>query len=349
VRGITSSDVARRAGVSRATVSYVLNDARSTIRISPDTRERVLRAAAELGYTPNRAAQSLRSKRTGILAYIYPGTTGTLDYFNAQLMTCVQLATQERGFIFSLFSFESPESLKRAIAFLGGHGADGVFAPEYEGPMYEAVLNLARRGLPVVTQGVSLDPAIHAVGFDLEAGGYLATSHLLGLGHERIAYIAADVPPWPRPERYTERYDGYLRAHVEAGIEPRPEWRIVEAVTREGGARAARRLVALPPPLPTAIFVHNDWMALGVLQGLHDAGVMVPDEMAVVGFDGLDLGAATIPPLTTVELPYEEFGRQAVAIIAARLDGGPVPPSHLLTPRLVERRSSGAHAEYNRT
>jgi LacI family transcriptional regulator len=90
-------------------------------------------------------------------------------------------------------------------------------------------------------------------------------------------------------------------------------------------------------------------MALGVLQGLHDAGVMVPDEVAVVGFDGLDLGAAAIPPLTTVELPYEEFGRQAVAIIAARLDGGPVPPSHLLTPRLVERRSSGAHAEEDRT
>lgn len=342
MRAITSSDVARRAGVSRATVSYVLNEVTGAIRISKETRERVLRAAADLGYTPNRAAKSLRSSRTGILAYVHAGLR---SYFSMHLMTGVQLAAQERGFIFASFALGSLESLQAMVAFLGGRGADGVVTPESDGPVYDALANLARQGLPVVTMGASDDPNLPAVGFDLELGGQLATSHLIDLGHERIAHIASDVSPWPRPERYPDRHSGYLRVLANAGIEPRPEWRVAESGTPEGGARAVRRLLALPHSRPTAIFVGTDWMALGVLQELHIAGVRVPDEMAVVGFDGLDLGAVAVPPLTSVALPYEAFGRQAVASIADRLDGQLSGTSRLLQPRLIVRSSSMGHRE----
>lgn len=342
MRAVTSSDVARHAGVSRATVSYVLSEGASAMRISKETRERVLLAAAELGYTPNRAAQSLRRMRTGVLAYVHAGAP---DYFNSHLLYGIQLAAQERGFVFASFTVDSAEALQRTIGFLGGRGADGVITQEYEGLVYEALAKLAQQGLPLVTQGVSSDPGIPAVGFDLEAGGFLATSHLLELGHTRIGYIAADVPPWPSPELYPERHAGYLRAHAAAGIEPRPEWHVVASPTPDGASQAIRRLLALPHPRPTAVFVHNDWMALGALQALYEANVRVPDEMAVVGFDGLDLGEVAVPPLSTVELPCSEFGRRAVEIISELLDDRPAPPTDLLVPRLIERASSALRRE----
>jgi len=337
VRGVTSADVARRAGVSRATVSYVLNDAPSAIRISSETRDRVLQAVKELGYAPNRAAQNLRFQRTGILAYVH---VGRLDPFSFRLMEGVQHAAQSHGFVFATFSLQSAPMFQQAIAFLGGRGADGVVTPEYEGPAYADLANLARQGLPVVTQAVSTDPAIPAIGFDLEEGGFLATSHLVELGHERIAHLGPRIQPWPWPDRYPERAAGYRRALATAGLEARPDWHIIESSSLDGGARAIRKLLALPEPRPTAVFAYNDWMALGALRALHADGVKVPDDIAVVGFDGIDIASLTFPPLTTVELPFESWGRTAMDLISSQLAGKPAPSPAFLKPSLVVRDSS---------
>jgi DNA-binding LacI/PurR family transcriptional regulator len=198
-----------------------------------------------------------------------------------------------------------------------------------------------RRGLVVVAlQFDGDDPHIGVIRTNREAGGYVATRHLLDLGHHAIGHLT-DASAYAR--RPAERTAGYRRAMAEAGIEVRPEWIVTGANTLAGGDASMRELLERPGPRPTAVFAFNDLMAIGALHALRTSGLRVPDDMAVVGFDGIDLGAFTTPELTTVEQPRSEVGQRAVGLVLDWLDGTPSGPTQVTLPvRLVVRESCGA-------
>jgi LacI family transcriptional regulator len=333
----TSADVARIAGVSKATISLVLNGGASKVRISDETRDKVLAVAADLGYRPNHAARSLRQRRSRTIAMVLPSLAN--PYF-AEVVLGAQATAREAGYTVTvLVSDRVPEGL----AALEGSAFDGVIVSGRLNVAAPTIRQIASHGVPVVAlQQASPDPSILSVRVDLEAGGHLATTHLIGLGHRRIAHITE-----PRPESPTtpDRADGYRRALAEAGIAYDPSLVIVTENTMDGGAQAVDRLFdagALAGPPPTAIFSYNDVMAVGALAGLRRRGLSVPGDVALVGFDGITLGAFVAPTLTTIDHPRGQLGRVAVtAVIDAIEQRAPTPPATPLPVSLIVRESCG--------
>jgi DNA-binding LacI/PurR family transcriptional regulator len=336
----TSADVAALAGVSRATVSLVLNDRADEIRISAETRLRVTEAAAQLAYSPNHAARSLRRRRTNVLAFVL----SSLDsIYNAEVVSAAHAAAHQRGYSLNVMSVKSRELETRALALLQSGVADGAMITAPPSPIISDLKRLASRGIPVVVlQHHSPDPAIPAVRVDLETGGHLATRHLIGLGHKRIAHIGNELQHLLQRK---DRTDGYKRALEEAGI-PLEETLLIHAETSlAGGCEAMHALLDRASPLPTAVFVYNDQMAVGALHALRARGLRVPQDVAVVGFDGIVLGKFVSPEITTVDHSHEELGRIAAETLADLLSGEPAPsPERVLPVRLVMRQSCGGRA-----
>jgi DNA-binding LacI/PurR family transcriptional regulator len=201
--------------------------------------------------------------------------------------------------------------------------------------MYRGLVGVALHYTPSHNQ-----QQVPVVRTDKRAGGYLATQHLIQLGHRRIAHVVD-------AEHYAhlpgERTEGYHRALAEAGIEFQPDWLVSGTNSVAGGDACLRVLLERPGPRPTAAFVFNDQMAIGALHALRKLGLRVPEDMAIVGFDGIGLGAFTNPELTSVEQPRAEVGRRAVELIFDLLDGKYVTSRQLTLPlRLVIRESCGA-------
>ena len=333
----TSADVARLAGVSRATVSLVLNDRADEIRISARTRDRVAAAAARLGYRPNHAASSLRRRRTGVLAFVL----SSLDsIYNSEVVSAAQAAADRRGYSLNVMSVRSPELEARAFALLQSGAADGVIVSVPPEPIVEELGRITNRGIPVVLlQQHSPDPAITAVRVDLEAGGHVATRHLLALGHRRIAHIGNEAQHLLERK---DRTDGYLRALREAGLSPDPTLVAHGETGLAGGCRAMHVLLDRANPPPTAAFIYNDQMAVGALHALRERGLRVPQDMAVIGFDGIALGRYVAPTLSTIDHARDEVGRVAADTLADLLaDGASRAPERVLPVRLVLRQSCG--------
>lgn len=335
-RVVTSADVAELAGVSRATVSLVLNGRLDKIRISEKTKERVVEVAAELGYTPNHAARSLRRRRTNIIAYVL----STLDNpYSAEIVTAAQSAAEAAGYALSIMPAPTPELVARALSQLHAGVADAALLSIPSDLMVKELKQLVRRGMPtVLMQHRSPDPAIPAVLVDLEAGGHMATRHLIGLGHRRIAHIG-DRRQYLQRRR--DRTDGYRRALVEGGIEQDAGLLIEAENSLAGGFAAMQSLLALPVP-PTAVFAFNDQMAIGALRAAAAAGLKVPGDLAIVGFDGVSLGEFLTPQLSSIEHSRREVGRAAVRTVVAMLAGGEPPMREQVLPvELVVRESCG--------
>jgi LacI family transcriptional regulator, repressor for deo operon, udp, cdd, tsx, nupC, and nupG len=340
-RGVTSIDVARRAGVSQATVSLVLNGADSKVGVSAATRARVLTIASELGYTPNHAARSLRRRSTNIVTFILPDP-GNL-YF-AEIAAAAQEEAEARGYALNLVAARTEAAERQALERLRAGVSDGAIVIGRSRGVWEELRGLALRGIACVAlQDASAGAAqsIPCVRADLESGGYLATSHLLGLGHRRIAHVTDRRHDDDRPR---ERLDGYLRAMREAGITPQAEWVVEAENSLQGGSAAMHWLMTTIEPRPTAVFLFNDRMAIGALHALDALGLDVPHDVAVVGFDGIALGAFTHPELTTIDHPREEIGRLAIQIVLDRLEGKPTPQPSPLPVRLLVRQSCGAQS-----
>lgn len=305
----TIRDVAKRAGVSISTVSRVLN---GSSPVSEDKRQLVLEAADALGYSPNPAALSLLNKRVGGLGVLLPFVGGE---FFAELLSGLDEAAQELGlFLLVSTSHRQPAEFRKAIHALDKR-VDGlvVMAPELDP---EDAASLLRTDTPVVflntdTQGLDAD----AFNFDNHAGTYALTRHLLAEGHRAIAFL--EGPPLAHDAQ--ERLRGYRDAMTEAGLST--ESLVFEGgYTRETGFAATEAVLAAEPR-PTALVCANDYCALGAMSALHQAGVDVPGEISVCGFDGLVSATYAVPPLTTVQVPVREIGDRAVRRLAARLDG----------------------------
>lgn len=328
--------MALRAGVSQATVSIVLNGTTTPIRVSSATRLRVLAAADSLGYVPNHAAQSLRRKRTRSITFINPSPDN--PYF-AEVVAGAQAAAEKAGYSISVANVPTREAALQILAHLNAGTSDGVIVGSRDPRVLAELAPAIRRGLAVVAlQHDGDDPDVSVIRTDREAGGFVATRHLIDLGHRRIAHLA-DASAYAR--RPWERTAGYRRAMREAGLEVPAEWIVSAANTLAGGDVAIREL--LQKPGPTAVFAFNDQMAIGALHALRTLGLRVPEDMAIVGFDGIGLGAFTSPELTTIEQPRTEVGQRAVAIVLDSLDGASSSPTQVRLPvRLVVRESCGA-------
>jgi LacI family transcriptional regulator len=308
---VTMRDVAERAGVSVATVSYVINGTR---RVAPDTLARVRRAMAELDYQPNAVAQSLRTRTTHVIGVLVSDITNP---FFATLVRGVEDAAVAAGYsVLVCNSDEDPDKANSYMRLLLRRRMDGLLIAPVRDGASPAIQELARRRMPVVfidrkAAGVLAD----AVLSDNVGGAYQATRHLIERGHRRIG-ILLGIPGATTTE---ERFAGYRRALEEARIPFREELVAWGSYRVEGGRQGAAQLLSLPEP-PTAIFSTNNQMTVGVLRELFLRHIPVPDKVAVVGFDDLEWAEMFIPPLTVVAQNPYEIGRRAFELLLARLN-----------------------------
>jgi DNA-binding LacI/PurR family transcriptional regulator len=313
---ISIRDVAARAGVSAGTVSHVLNGNQAA-RIAAETQDRVRRAASELGYRPNRVARSLGRRRTDTIGLLLGGLRNP---FFVEVLESLEIESRRRGYHTLL---EAAPSLHGTF---GGHGlppdywpVDGVLMWTLFGRPLTDVLGDAYAETPVVYLGTEQPTHGHWVAFDYRRGGRLAAERLLTRGCRRPAYV---TPYAYGVDRHDEpRHIGFHEVWVAAGVEPRMVL-TREEETRAAGVRAGMEIAALPAgERPDGVFCHNDLLAVGVCVGLRRAGLRIPEDVAVVGHDGIEEGQYLEAPLTTVALPVTDFCRLAVDKLVRRLEG----------------------------
>lgn len=330
----TQADVARRAGVSRRTVSNVVN---GYPHISPSVLARVREAIAELGYTPSQAARSLRLGRSGVVQLVIPELD--VPYF-AELARAIVEVANEQGFSVLVRQTLGDKQAERDALF----GAAGEYA---EGTILSPVdssldwMSEREPANPVVLIGENeLTSRFDHIGIDDERASFDATRHLVDQGRRRIAFVGAD--PQGRLAMASKRESGYRAALASAGLEILPELVVpVRTYHRADGRDALRRISEQDGPMPDAVFCATDLLALGVLRGAFEQRISVPRELAVVGFDGLDEGAYSVPGLTTVAPEKEAIAREAFRALLGRLaerDGA--PRATIVPHRMAIRESS---------
>jgi DNA-binding LacI/PurR family transcriptional regulator len=332
----TIYDVAKQAGVGIGTVSRVLNNSSS---VTETTRQKILVAIKELDYRPNAIAQRLSLRKTLTVAVIAPFFTRPAF---VERLRGVEGAIAESDYDLILYNVET--TAKRDDCFedvAGGQRVDGALIISLP-PSDEDVARFARAGVPTVLVDAH-HPDLSTVTVDDMAGGYLATQHLIGLGHRKIAYVS---DPLESPFRFTSsshRYQGYRRALAEANIPFRPDYHQFDEHGQRQARDATRRLLDLPDP-PTAIFAASDTQAIGALEALRGRGLRVPQDIAVVGYD--DIEVAEYLGLTTIRQPLFETGTKGVELLLETIDDPSERPMHVEMPiQLIVRHSCGGRRQ----
>jgi LacI family transcriptional regulator len=326
----TIRQVADRAGVSPTTVSHVINHTRF---VSEDVRLRVQAAMHEMGYWPNAVARSLRRGETHTLGLMLPDSANS---FFAEIARIIEAAAFDAGYSVILCNTEGDCGKEQFyLDVVVKKQVDGVILVATGGCM-ETLPALSQR-VPVVVVDRDLpDLALDAVLADNRQGGYVAVSHLLELGHRRIGCITGPSHLTPSAERVV----GYQEALACAGLPADPDLLVRGDFHPESGRLGAHTLFGLAEP-PTAIFTCNDLMAIGVLRAAAETGRPVPQALAVVGFDDIELASYTLPQLTTIIQPKVEMGRRAVQLLTERIADKDRPPRReVLATTLVVRESS---------
>lgn len=316
----TIRDVAREAGVSISTVSRVMNDSSP---VSEEKKKAVTEAAEKLGYAPNPAARSLQNKKTGGIGVLLPYVSG--EFFSELLNGLDHAAQQREHFLVISTSHRQPTEFTAAIRTMQKL-VDGlvIMAPELDAQEAKSLLmtqtpvafiNTYLDGVPMVEHDEE-GHMVDMLNFENFRGAYMLARHLLELGHRRIAQVSGPSDAGDA----VERTQGFRAAMAEAGI-PKSDTVVVEGdYTQEAGAEATKMILEMDPR-PTAIMAANDYCAMGVMSTLHAAGVRIPAEMAVAGFDGITGTQYTVPPLTTVRVPVSEIGALAIDRLVAHLEG----------------------------
>ena len=321
----TIRDVAARAGVSHQTVSRVMND---SPRVTAATRERVLASIEELGFVPSPLARGLLSNKTRSLGVVAEDIS---DHFFARMAAGAEAEARRRGYYLMIGSVEPGDDEAGYLRLMLERRVEGLIVARPSVPLSAEAVTA---GVPVVAVGVGAQTDVPVVDVDNRRGGYDATRHLLERGHHRIATIVGPGS-WPSA---AARLDGYRRALHEAGaedlVEQAADWGL------EDGLAAASRLLERNAGF-TALFAHSDLIALGAIRRLREAGLRVPDDVSVVGYDDLPVADYVEPALTTVHQPMREVGEVAAGLLLDQLAGGAPPPAatHLLPARLVVRQS----------
>jgi len=336
----TLEQVAALAGVSRATVSRVVN---GSPKVSPVVRAQVERAVAKLGYVPNRAARSLVTRRADSVALVVsePRARFFSEPFFAGMVRGVSAALAETGVqLLLLIARDLPDRRRLRRYVVGGH-VDGVLLASLHGddPLPGA---LERAGVPAVLVGRPADRAVNQgmpasyVDADNRGGAAKAVEHLARRGRRRIATITGPLDMGVG----LDRLEGYRNGLAAAGLAAEEELVETGDFTEEGGAAAMARLLARPGPPVDAVFAASDLMAAGALRALRAASRRVPEDVAVVGFEDSAVARYAQPPLTTVRQPIEEMGRQATRMLLAKIAGETGGMHLILDVDLVERAST---------
>jgi LacI family transcriptional regulator len=330
-RQITRKDVAERAGVSVAVVSYVVNDGPRPV--SPETKVKVEKAIEELGYYPNELARSLSRRKSATIGLITPSLTNPVY---AEIAASLESVCSTEGYLMLLCATgRDLEKEREFTKILRSKQVDGVVMIP-TGPTKTALEPLRQAHIPTVVLEHD-HPDSHCIAIDDLKGGRLATRHLLELGHRRIGLIKRE----PSSALSYLRAVGYAEVLEEGGILPDPTLVIESKAGLAGGYESMQQLLALLNP-PTAVFTHNDVLAMGAMRAVQNAGLVVPDDISVVGYDDTASSAYLNPPLTTVKFPVAEMGRRAGQIILelAREEGGPPMQTLTLPVELIVRSST---------
>jgi len=324
------TDVAARCGVSYQTVSRVINE---MPEVADATRTRVRRAIEQLGYRPNMTARHLVSRRSTVLGHV---SFAIGLYGPSQTMVNVEESAKQAGYrvMFSGVVDPNINEISRAVNELCSHRLAGIliYLPL---EIDLSVLRSLCQNIPVVAMDSDLNFKTTAVMVQQKSGSRIATEHLINLGHRRIAYIGKTA----RTRDAIERIAGYRAALDSAHLPIDPQLECAGDFNEVDGYTATRALLALPEP-PTAIFAGNDRQAAGVYRALHEAGMTVPGDMSVIGFDNLPFTELLSPPLTTIHAPRLELGRTAAAMLLRLINGEPMEmPRVVLPTQFIERQS----------
>jgi DNA-binding LacI/PurR family transcriptional regulator len=321
---VTHKDVAERAGVSVATVSYVLNNGPRPVSV--ETRSRVEEAIVALGYYPNELARSLRLQQSSTIGLLVPNITNPVYAEIAQDLESVCTAA---GFLVLLCnSARQHEREKRFVQMLRAKQVDGVVLLPHHEPL-RLIAPLLESHIPVVVVEHDL-PGVHCIAIDEVRGGCLATQYLIDLGHCRVGLIRRE----PTSALSSQRLTGYRQALAAAGIPFDPTLVIECGAGHAAGAWAMQQLLALSTP-PSAVFAHNDVLAIGAIHAAQRAGLSIPADISVVGYDDIASAAFVTPPLTTVRQPKAEIGALAGRTILQLAQGkAALPPQRVMLPVL---------------
>jgi DNA-binding LacI/PurR family transcriptional regulator len=338
---VTMKDVAERAGVSSTTVSFILNE-KSQGAIPDQTRLRVMQAVQELGYVRNAAGRRLASGKSHTLGFVLPAAEHIrVDAFIPQFLYSLNEVCHQNHFNLLVHAVGSPATPRAYADLVTANEIDGLFIvnPQESDTEISALLD---SGFPVVADPGRKHPLACGVAIDNVVAAKTAVRHLIGLGHRRIACINYG------PHRFLSaagRCDGYREALEEAGIALDDSLVFWADFSHESGYETAHRLLE-KTPLPTAIFVGNDTVAIGALGALHDRGLRVPADVALVSIDDIPAARYLNPPLTTVRVPAADFGRISGEMLIKLVRGERPEPSRVYLPtELVVRESCGARKD----
>jgi DNA-binding LacI/PurR family transcriptional regulator len=330
VRAPNIRDVARLAGVSYQTVSRVLNNSES---IRPSTKQRVHEVIDEIGYRPNQAARALVTSRSRTLGVL---SAQTAHYGPATSLRAIETAARDAGYLISTTSLVSSDydSIRENLEYLTDQAVEGLVVISPQVQVFEAIKELDVK-LPLVTLDSTGRDAPRSLSVDQISGARAATRHLIDLGHKEIVHLAGPQD-WIEAEA---RMQGFLEEINDADLRTHPP--ILGDWTAEFGYQAGRELVAYRDF--TAVFAANDQMALGLLHAFREAGLDVPGDVSVVGFDDIPEARHYWPPLTTVRQDFSEIGRRAVAILLGELHGETRTDYDQILPLLRVRASTAPH------
>ncbi|HUT19645.1 MAG TPA: LacI family DNA-binding transcriptional regulator [Anaerolineae bacterium] len=321
--------VAQRAGVSIATVSRVLND---SARTTEETRAKVLRAVRELGYQPSSAARSLAGSGTETIALLFPEISGP---FISEIIRGIETEAHRRGYHLLIYGLEGDRGDDPLLRFLSTK-VDGMILGSYCDGTH--IQSMQRQGIPLVLMCNQVDgTAVDSIFPDDFSGAHEAVTHLIQHDYQRIAFVGDATTSTHK----TTRFEAYRQALEDHSWPSDPRWVMRGDYSEQSGRRAMEELLKLPQP-PRAVFAANDQMAIGALDVVHNQGLRVPDDVAIVGFDDIPAAAYVNPPLTTVRQNIRESGELAVQLLLRRIEELETEVENIVLPtQLVVRRSCG--------
>jgi LacI family transcriptional regulator len=330
----TMRDVAERAGVSRTTVSHVINETRF---VEEATRQRVLQAIEELDYYPNAAARSLTTKRTGTIGVVI---SDAANLFFSELLLGVEDILRPESY--ALIVCNTDEILEREARYLDlllSQRVEGLIAAATS-QRWTALAEADIRHTPIVSVDRTFEGSdVPFVGVNNQHGAYLGAQHLIERGHRQLGILAG----FPRLSTMRERLAGFRQALAEHEIPLPEDWILTSPLSIEAGREATRQILS-SPKRPTALFMNNNLLSLGALLAIKDLGLHCPEDIALAGFDDHPWASVSDPPLTVVRQPTRELGQIAARMLLDLIKGQPLAESRvILECELIVRQSCVAY------
>ena len=349
---ITMQDIAQKAGVSRSAVSFVLNNKPISSQITEETREKILKAANELNYRPNNIALSLKIKKTKTIGVVFASALGAGTFMN-EIIDGINTGIHQHGYnLFLCISDNDWRKEARHVRMLREKRVDGmivffVSCQKEEKANHDHLLEVKKDGIPLVFIDKYLpDTDIDYVITDDFGGAYEAVTHLIKLGHRKIAHITAPIDC----TSVSNRLEGYKKALIDAGLEVKEKYiRPVDYYKKDNnwkydGYQITKDFLKMGEDRPTAIFTVNDGIAIDSFRVIKESGLSVPEDIALVGFGNSIESALVEVPITVVDQPKSEMGDKAVEVILRKIELSEPTKTEQITirPKLIIRQSCGA-------